>query len=492
MGFIASSFSKGSYERAPDAIVILQWENSVTALSPRLRFWVIRFPIPSKGSPKTRETSFPVPTAVEKRIDEISSISFGTNRRLGRLQLPPQVLYQSSSRSILVHNLLVGESQTDSELLSWGPGLRLRKVQVTDGFFDEPLASLSDTRFLAHSTILGGDAQDNKAGSKLTTVAHETGDGSISVKYRSRASRDSEWTSSSADRRLEFNEPKEQIVRTASVLNSAVSSAVSGSSVPLHRVTVGSTHYTVLINLGRSEDGSKTKVSLYTTLESDFKAEAQSVKQTRDDLGLRWEVQSFHLPSGVTNVAPVVVKCWEKPYPTYLVLFYTYQGAMYYSHLRYAGSGYFGNQVIGVPCLLAPEPEDQQVAPAPKASAPSRWSISTISRPAPKVPAADEASSGQVKQEPILTALQGFQPTVIQTDENLWLFYEGPDGNPRYAACPSLPKEIKDLGVGWEEVSWSAEPLLSSESNEGADDKASPISRHFLPVVVPRDFMNIG
>ncbi|CAG9948140.1 unnamed protein product [Clonostachys rosea f. rosea IK726] len=457
MGFIASSFSNASSrERARDAIVVLQWENSVTALSPRLRFWIIRFPVPSKGAPKTRETSFPVPTAVEKQIDEISSISFGANRRLGRLQLPPQVLYQSSSRSVLVHNLLVGESQTDSELLSWGPGLRLRKVQITDGFFDEPLASLSDTKFLSHSTIQGG-SQDLRAGHKL-----------------------------------DLDGLKEQIVRTASVLNSAVSSAISGSSVPLHRLTVGSTAYTVLINLGRSEDGSNTKVSLYTTLESDFKAEAQSVKETRDDLGLRWEVQNFHLPSGVTNVAPVVVKCYEKPYPTYLVLFYTYQGAMYYSHLRYAGSGYFGNQVIGVPCLLAPEPEDQQVAPAPKASAPSRWSISAISRPSPKLPDAGETPSEQVKQEPISTALQGFQPTVIQADGNLWLFYEGPDGNPRYAACSYLPKEIKDLGVGWEEVSWSAEPLLSSESSEGTDDKAAPISRHFLPVVVPRDFMNIA
>lgn len=492
MGFIASSFSNASSrERARDAIVILQWENSVTALSPRLRFWIIRFPVPSKGAPKTRETSFPVPTAVEKQIDEISSISFGANRRLGRLQLPPQVLYQSSSRSVLVHNLLVGESQTDSELLSWGPGLRLRKVQITDGFFDEPLASLSDTKFLSHSTIQGG-SQDLRVGSRLTAVAHETGDGSILVKYRSRESHGSEWTSAWAGHKLDLDGLKEQIVRTASVLNSAVSSAISGSSVPLHRLTVGSTAYTVLINLGRSEDGSNTKVSLYTTLESDFKAEAQSVKETRDDLGLRWEVQNFHLPSGVTNVAPVVVKCYEKPYPTYLVLFYTYQGAMYYSHLRYAGSGYFGNQVIGVPCLLAPEPEDQQVAPAPKASAPSRWSMSAISRPSPKLPDAGETPSEQVKQEPISTALQGFQPTVIQADGNLWLFYEGPDGNPRYAACSYLPKEIKDLGVGWEEVSWSAEPLLSSESSEGTDDKAAPISRHFLPVVVPRDFMNIA
>ncbi|CAG9988177.1 unnamed protein product [Clonostachys byssicola] len=481
MGFIASSFSKDARERAHDAIVILQWENSVTTLSPRLRFWIIRFPALSKGAPKTRETSFPVPTAIEKQIDEISSISFGTNRRLGRLQLPPQVLYQSSSRSILVHNLLVGESQTDSELLSWGPGLRVRKVQVTDGLFDEPLASSSNTRLLPHSTVQGG--------SRLTTVAHETGDGSISVKYRSRDSNGSEWTSARADHKLDFDRPKEQIVRTASVLNSAVSSAVSGSSVPLHRVTVGSTPYTVLISLGSSEDGSKTHVSLYTTLESDFKAEAQSVKETRDDLGLRWEVQNFHLPSGVTNVAPVVIRCYEKPCPIYLVLFYTYQGAMYYSHLRYAGSGYFGNQVIGVRCLLAPEP-DQQVAPAPKASASSRWSISAISRPTLKLPEAGEAPSEQIKQEPISTALHGFQPTVIQAEGNLWLFYEGPDGNPRYAACSYLPREIKDLGVGWEEVSWSAEPLLSSESDEGTDDKASPISRHFLPVVVPRDFMN--
>ncbi|CAI6099496.1 unnamed protein product [Clonostachys chloroleuca] len=484
MGFIASSFSNDSRERARDAIVILQWENSVTALSPRLRFWIIRFPVPSKGAPETRETSFPVPTAIEKRIDEISSISFGANRRLGRLQLPPQVLYQSSSRSILVHNLLVGESQTDSELLSWGPGLRLRKVQIADGFFDEPLASLPDTRFLSHSTVQGG--------SRLTTVAHETGGGSISVKYRSRDSHGSEWTSAWAGHKLDFDGPQEQIVRTASVLNSAVSSAVSGSSVPLHRLTVGSTAYTVLINLGRSGDGSKTKVSLYTTLESDFKAEAQSVKETRNDLGLRWEVQNFHLPSGVTNVAPVVIRCYEKPFPTYLVLFYTYKGAMYYSHLRYAGSGYFGNQVIGVPCLLAPKPEDQQVVQAPKASAPSRWSISAISRPTPRFPEAGESPSEEVKQEPISTALQGFQPTVIQADGNLWLFYEGPDGNPRYATCDSLPKEIKDLGVGWEEVSWSAEPLLSSESDKWTDDKASPISRHFLPVVVPRDFMNIA
>ncbi|CAH0025697.1 unnamed protein product [Clonostachys rhizophaga] len=486
MGFIASSFSNDSRERAHDAIVILQWENSVTALSPRLRFWIIRFPVPSKGAPRTRETSFPVPTAVEKQIDEVSSISFGANRRLGRLQLPPQVLYQTSSRSILVHNLLVGESQTDSELLSWAPGLRLRKVQITDGFFDEPLASLSETRFLSQSTVQGG------VGSRLTAVAHETGDGSISVKYRSRDSHGSEWTSAWAGHKLDLDGPQEQIVRTASVLNSAVSSAVSGSSVPLHRLTVGSTAYTVLINLGRSEDGSKTKVSLYTTLESDFKAEAQSVKETRDDLGLRWEVQNFHLPSGVTNVAPVVIRCYEKPFQTYLVLFYTHQGAMYYSHLRYAGSGYFDNQVIGVPCLLAPKPEDQQVAQAPKASAPSRWSISVISRPTPKLAEAGEAPSEQVKQEPISTALQGFQPTVVQADGYLRLFYEGPDGNPRYATYDSLPKEIQDLGVGWEEVSWSAEPLLSSESDEGRDEKASPISRHFLPVVVPRDFMNIA
>ncbi|VUC31622.1 unnamed protein product [Clonostachys rosea] len=482
MGRLASSFSKGP-ERAHDDIVILQWENSVTALSPRLKFWIVRFPTSIKGAPKTKETSFPIPVAVERRIEETSSISFGVNRRLARLQLPPQVLYQKSSRSILVHNLLVGESQTDSELLSWGPGLRLRKVQTTDGFFDEPLASLLDTRLLSHSTIQGG--------SKLVAVAHETSDGSILVKYRFRASRGSEWTSSTAGDRLEFNQPKEQIVRTASAINSAVSSAIAGSSVPLHRVTVGSTPYTVLISLGSSEDGSKTKISLHTTLESDVKAEAESVKQTRDDLGLRWEVQNISLPSGVTNVAPVVIGCHEKPFPTYLVLFYTYQGAMYYSHLRYAGAGYFGNQVTGVPCLLAPEPEDQQVAQASKASAPSRWSIA-ISRPAQKLPAADEPPSEQAKQEPILTALQGFQPTVVQADGNLWLFYEGPDGNPRYAACPSRPKEIQELGTNWEEISWSAEPLLSLESDEESDDKVSPISRHFLPVVVPRDFMNVA
>lgn len=478
--------------RPPQLIVLLQWENSPAASSPCLKFWTIPCPARTEEAPPPPD-AIPVP---QDRMEEASCTSFGTDVRQNRLQLPPSMIYEDNFDSIILQNLVAGEGRIDAEFLRWGPGMRLTQMSSQDGLFGGTLAAAAGSRFLAAPATM----QINEVGRHhdkyfLTAIAKDAQDGSISIKYRATDGGVLGWAPPATDGEA-AKVPQEQTLRsvmTAATAESAVALPISGSRVPLHWVRIGvSKSYFALIALGRSSDMSETgtQMSLYTTEVSCVESEAASVRQPDQDLGLRWHVQNITLPDGVANVSPFVINCAESR--TYLVLFYSHQGSLHYSYIEYEGSGFFDDHTGPVACLLAPETEEQvegRKKEVARFSVRSRWSLSSasVSRPAQPDPPAEqkqEKSSGNKRTIPMPS--QWCQPGVVQTHEFLWVFYQGADGKGRYAFRRPV-RDIKDLEHSWEESSWAAEPLL--ENAPAGEDKSSPVSRHFIPVVVPGNFM---
>ncbi|KAH6972463.1 hypothetical protein BKA56DRAFT_594144 [Ilyonectria sp. MPI-CAGE-AT-0026] len=472
--FISSS---KSYEALPKLIVILEWESSPQTTSPHLKFWALEPPIGKQPNPA------PIPVTVPNRIEDLGPRLAEKDGQ--RIHLPPLLAFDGTTTSIMMHNLAVG-ANVDVEFSRWGPGIRLCQIQAMTNLFQGAPDGLGDLKYLSPVGSMRSDDwreyEDQRGGSSLlTAIAMDNGDGTVNIKYRTKKiSRTS----------LSLNDgykTHEQTVRRVENLAASDLSfwPPSLSNIPVHIFSIGSAmRYLVFLTMCQNTDKTEHVLSLHMMNQQMAFSEASTMTHPNEDRGLRWQVQDFVLPIEVSNVAPLVI---DIDRISYLFIFYFYKGALHFSRSRYRGSGSFSDLVDKTPCFGAITVEERASAQAAAPSMRSRWSIlpSLSSQPQEKDPKlSTEPVSREPQAELLPLAVEGCQPYVTITNGFIWVFYEGADGNGTYVRH-KLINNVSSLSEDWEAASW-ATPLFTTGLSRAKD---SSVTRHFIPVVVPGDFM---
>lgn len=472
--FISSS---KSYQALPKLIVILEWESSPHTTSPHLKFWALESPIGNQPHPA------PIPVAVPNRIEDLGPRPAEKDGQ--RIHLPPLLAFDGTTCSIMMHNLAVG-ANVDVEFSRWGPGIRLCQIQFMTDLFQGAPDGLGDVKYFSPVGSMRSDDwcefEDQRGGSALlTAIAMDNGDGTVTIKYRTKKiSRTS----------LSLNDgykTHEQTVRRVENLAASDLSfwPPSLSNIPVHIFSVGSAmRYLVFLTMCQNTDKTEHVLSLHMMNQQMAFSEASTMTDPNEDRGLRWQVQDFALPIEVSNVAPLVM---DIDRITYLFIFYFYKGALHFSRSGYRGSGSFTDFVERTPCFGAITVEERASAQAAAPSMRSRWSIlPSLSSPSqekdPRL--STEPVSREPQAELLPLAVDGCQPYVTITNGFIWVFYEGADGNGTYVRHKVI-NSVSNLSEDWEVASW-ATPLFTTGLNRAKD---ASVTRHFIPVVVPGNFM---
>ncbi|KAH7128947.1 hypothetical protein EDB81DRAFT_764098 [Dactylonectria macrodidyma] len=475
--FISSSMSKR--QDFAKTIVLVEWESSPQKTPPRVQFWILDCPVGSQ-----QQDALPIPEAIPDRINELGprESEKGTDGGSSQAHLPPLVSYDSTSSSIMIHSLIAGE-HVDVEFSRWGPGIRLMEVQAMERLFNGAPAGLSDAKHLSpigsiRSDIWrgSGDRHSTQSSGILTAIAMDNGDGTVEVKYRSKKLGRDFYHSL---RIKQEYKPHEQTVRTVSTPAASETGCwpPSSSTIPLYVCSIGSRmRYLVLATLCLNRAKTASVLSLHMTNDTMVFAESSSMDEANEDRGLRWQVQNFELPLGVSNVAPLVL---DIDRISYLFLFYFYEGALHYARARYAGSARFTDFCDKMPCTAATTEETRTTAHTSSITTRPRWSILSSRYLQPQGPdpvLSVEPEDKQHAVESLPLAAEGCQPYLVVANDAVWIFYEGADKEPKYVRH-QVSRVVDNFSEGWEAASWET----GSQGTGG--------SRHFVPVVVPGDFM---
>ncbi|KAH7140380.1 hypothetical protein B0J13DRAFT_527124 [Dactylonectria estremocensis] len=477
--FIPSMSKRHEYSMT---IVLVEWQNSTQTDSPRVQFWTLDCPVGSQPQPQ----ALPIPEAVPDRINELGprQSEKWTDGGRSKVHLPPLVAYDTASSSIMMHSLIAGDD-VDVDFSRWGPGIRLTEVQAMERLFNGAPAGLGDAKHLSplgciRSNIWRGsvDGPSSSSSGYLMAIAMGDGNGVVEVKYRSKKLERDSFASRLISKAYKFHE---QTVRTAWTLEASETGCwpPSSSSIPLHVFSVGSRmSYLVLATLCQNRAKTANILSLRMINDTMAFSESSSMVEANEDRGLRWQVQNFELPLGVSNVAPIVLGVDRKPH---LFVFYFDQGALHYARAKYAGSARFTDFCDKLSCATNAAEEMKPSAHASSTVTRSRWSVVPYqyrsSRPQEPDPALSAEPEGkQLPVETLPLAAEGCQPYVVVANDFVWIFYEGADKDAKYVRHKVL-RDVDTFGEGWEAASWET-------GSQGAGG-----SRHFVPVVVPGDFM---
>lgn len=385
----------------------------------------------------------------------------------------------------MMHNLAVG-ANVDVEFSRWGPGIRLSQIQAMANLFKGAPAGLGDVKYLSPVGSMRSDDwrefEDHRGSSSLlTAIAMDNGDGTVNIKYRTKKISRSSFSLNDGYK------SHEQTIRTVEKPGASDTSfwPPPMSNIPVHVFSVGlGMRYLAFLTLCQNRDKTKNLLSLHIMNQQMAFSEASTMSEPNEDRGLRWQVQNFELPIEVSNVAPLVM---DVDRTTYLFIFYFYKGALHYARSRYRGSGSFSDFVDKIPCLAAITEEARASAQAAIPTLRSRWSIlpSRSLQPQEQDPGlSTEHVSSEPQAELLPLAAEGCQPYVTITNGFIWVFYEGADGNGRYVRR-KLTREVGSFSDSWRAASW-ATPLYTTELSRAED---AGVTRHFIPVVVPGDFM---
>lgn len=498
--------SKNHYRTSAKIIVILEWQNEPQRASPRRQFWLLEQP--EDGASKA--AALPLPESVNDRFGESARPPFANAAAQDQAQddgeslqtsnhLPP-LLIHGLRFNILMHTLSVDRG-VSAERMAFGPGIRMNQTQAMGKLFDGGPETNSDPGMLSSpaAAIVSSswkfrseDEDETKVPSSALFIAMATanGDGSANVKYCVRRMGQPLHPSPKAS---EVHGTHEQTLRVAfeSERQAPAAEEPLKPSAPVHMCSIGSSpQYLVIMTVCPNTDNKKGVLTLHAMRESMAFSEASSMSQPDEDRGFRWQAQTFNVSANVARMAATIVYA---DHTTYLILFYFEQGALRYDRFTYVGSGSFADLSHDNHCIVEPSEVD---SPGPNRSAPrsasyslkslsSYMSLSSRDQDAERrgVP---EPKRARQEEEPDNTssvlAAEGCQPYSVLANGYIWIFFEDQTGNGRYMRHKTPGKEIRDLGDGWETASWDTRHGV--HNSEGS-------STHFIPVVMPGNFMHM-
>lgn len=481
------------HQETSDSIVILRWNPDFQSASAAHQFWTLDCP-----SKSATTSSLPVPEAVPLRFNgSKSKDALSDGKQSGStVNLPPHLMFDSDTKSILVHKLQATEKGVDVELSRLAPGLHFALTQDKGDLFAQELAGLPDAKFFSQPAIIrpgrrhGWTEDDNSSGPSmlLKAMALKNNDGTVQLKYRGRKIiKKSLYMNSLPGNHYRY---KEQTLRISPLPDGhgPVSWARPQCDVPVYLHSIGrNMKYLLLAAVGENFDRSQTIISLNTMEQSTIIQEADSIRKPDEDLGVRWQTQSFQLPSLASGITFTVINVDRKEY---LVVFYLLKGVLYHSCYEYVGSGSFQVFVEGEPCRTDSTSLGRDPTPTRYVTQTSRLSLSSYFPKRPIELAQDSKTEHQPAPSPqgnLPLGSEGCQPYAVQVNGSIWLFYEGADLRGTFARHKLPQQDFQGFKDGWESTSWMSE--LSP--NETAGQKTRGSATHFIPVVVPEDYMNM-
>lgn len=465
------SISKSASARPTKAIAVIEWSKS-TSTTAATRFWILDY-APTESSSKSHPTARVVGDGLATPLDTESDAAQGLVP-----QVPPLVAYQDHSYSIMKFNPHI-DDDFSVNFQRLGPGMCLTQSQGPVKLFQGSPAGSFGAEHASAAILTLGSHRDLSPELLLTAVIHNNGKGSSAIKYRlANFQYGAGWSIRISD----IYKAPEQILRTST---SHAASVKPGAA--LQAFTMGYTaRYMVLATLHQDMEKNTSLLSLYSMSSSLLAAEAKFMAKLNDDLGLQWQVQTFELLGGVTRIAPCVTHCGTEDY---LLLFYLTNGVMRYAQARYFGSGRFGEFVDGFRCVVAPASGARETGRRQSKKAEhSRFSLfspksmeSKTSLSSRSIDIEDQDPSHEKGQEhegkAKMQASAESIPYVVQANDYIWIFFQDAEGNGRYMRHGKC-NDVSEYKDGWESQSWETGTSTETPS-------------HFIPVVVPGDYMRM-
>ncbi|KAJ2975246.1 hypothetical protein NQ176_g5623 [Zarea fungicola] len=453
--------------RPTNAIAVLEWTKGTSTTPATTRSWILDYA-------RTEHSSKSHPTA--RAVGDGPATLQDTGSDTAQGHLPPLVVYQDHWHSIMKFNPLV-DNDFSVDFQRLGPGMCLTQSQGPVKLFQGSPAETFGGEHASAAILAFGSHRDHNPEQILTAVVRDSGDGSGTIKYRlANFQHSTGWPIRIADA---YKAP-EQILRTST---SHAASVKAGAA--LQAFTMGHmARYVVLATVHQDMENKTSRLSLYTMSSSLLASEAKFMAKLNDDLGLQWQVQTFQLPRDVARIAPCVTHCGTEDY---LLLFYLTKGLMKYAQARYFGSGRFGEFADGFRCVVAPAPGATEASRRQsKTAEPSRFSFFSLKSMASKtslssrsIDIEDQVPSHEKEQEGTAKVQAGTEsiPYAIQANDYVWVFFQDADGKGRYMRHRKC-NDVSEYRDGWESQSWETGTSTETPS-------------HFIPVVVPGDYMRM-